>query len=155
MTTKYVARLNGKIVGKRTTANRTYTHAIVVQRVEEYARNAAYNRGADWIKSDRKNFAYFVEKAAAGVSHHHYWGDEATRAAAHAADVAKVAAGIDAYLEAQRQASIASFEKGLAGGRYEPFVAAWAGRLDLAQKAVGQHTGEWCRLVAIVPAEEV
>ena len=30
MTTKYVARINGTIVGNRTSKERTYTHAIVV-----------------------------------------------------------------------------------------------------------------------------
>jgi hypothetical protein len=33
--TKYVARLNGTIVGKRTTKGRTYTHAIVVAQASE------------------------------------------------------------------------------------------------------------------------
>ena len=30
MATKYVARLDGNIIGKRTTKDRTYTHAVVV-----------------------------------------------------------------------------------------------------------------------------
>lgn len=30
MATKYIAKFNGEIVGKRTTRDRTYTHAIVV-----------------------------------------------------------------------------------------------------------------------------
>lgn len=31
MATKYIAKLDGKIVGKRATRDRTYTHAIVVR----------------------------------------------------------------------------------------------------------------------------
>jgi hypothetical protein len=38
MATKYVARVNGAIVGKRTTKDRTYTHAIVVSRVDHEGR---------------------------------------------------------------------------------------------------------------------
>ena len=30
MTTKYIAKFEGQIVGKRTTKNRAYTHAIVI-----------------------------------------------------------------------------------------------------------------------------
>lgn len=30
MTTKYIARVDGRIVGTRTTKERTYTHAIVI-----------------------------------------------------------------------------------------------------------------------------
>lgn len=29
MSTKYIARYNGKVIGKRTTKDRTYTHAVV------------------------------------------------------------------------------------------------------------------------------
>lgn len=32
MATKYVARLNGEIIGKRTSKDRTYTHAIICAR---------------------------------------------------------------------------------------------------------------------------
>lgn len=155
MTTKYVARLNGKIVGKRTTKSRAYTHAIVVQRLEDVCRNDAYNRGAAWVAQDRKNFAYYAEKAAAGVSHRHYWGTDAEKAEAHAKDAATAAGGVDAYIELQRQLEINRFHECQKTGYFEPFVAAWAGRLDLAQKAVGQHTGRAVKLVAIVPAEEV
>jgi hypothetical protein len=34
MPTKYIAKLEGKIVGKRTTRDRTYTHAVVVQHAD-------------------------------------------------------------------------------------------------------------------------
>jgi hypothetical protein len=154
MSTKYVARLNGKIVGKRTTATRTYTHAIVVQRVQEYARDRAYNRSAEWVEQDRKNFAYYSEKAAAGVGHRHYFGDDASKSAEHARDVARTAAGLDAYIESNRQHAIKGYEDSVKAGRFEPFVAAWSGRLDLAHKAASQHTGQHCKLIAIVPAEE-
>jgi hypothetical protein len=30
MSTKYVARVNGQIIGNRTTKDRTYTHAVVI-----------------------------------------------------------------------------------------------------------------------------
>lgn len=157
MATKYIARLNGKVVGKRTTQNRTYTHAIVVQRLEGCARDQAYNRSADQIEQDRKNHAFYAQRAtgtyvgtfADGRTYtSKVEGTELTRAQASAALT------VEQYIEAQRQIAIGRFEQALKDGHYEPFVAAWAGRLDLAQKAVGQHTGVWCKLVAIVSAEE-
>jgi hypothetical protein len=82
MTTKYVARFNDAIVGKRTTKDRTYTHAIVVQ---------------------------------TPTPSNYYFGKGSTK--------------------------------------YDnPVIVAWAGRLDLAQKAANQYRGLY-EVVAIVPAE--
>jgi len=142
--TKYVARLNGEIIGKRTSVSRTYSHAIAVQRVEEYARRQAYDYKV--TKTDRSNFNYYTE-IAEGRSPYQHTTDEVVRASG------LIDGGFDAYAARLRDRAIASFEAGKANGHYEPFVAAWAGRLDLAHKAVSQHTGEWCRLIAIVEAE--
>jgi len=154
-TTKYVARLDGKIIGKRSTKARKYSHALVVQHIEDVACQVAYNRSAEWQKLDRKNFNYICEKAAAGIDHPHYWGDDAKRTNEHAADAAVAAAGLEAYIEARRQEAITSFERRKANGGFQPFVATWCGRPDLAQKAISTFTGPACRFVAIVAAEIV
>ena len=46
MTTKYVARLNGEIVAKRTTKDRTYTHAVVA--IGKEGTWAAHRIYANW-----------------------------------------------------------------------------------------------------------
>lgn len=84
MSTKYVARVNGEIVGKRTTKDRTYTHAVVV------------------AKPTVKNY-YFGKNSPEHELLH---------------------------------------------------VAAWAGRLDLAQRAV-RRWADLYETVEIVPAERV
>ena len=154
MTTKYIAKHEGKIVGKRTTKDRTYTHAIVVQDVEEAARKAAYNYTSN--KTDSSNFEYWSVLTKQGRLHPHL--SASYHSDAHvAAEVAKAQAiidgGFDAYVRRLRERAIAGFEKRKADGGFEPFVVAWAGRLDLAQKAAAQHTWASRKLIAIVPAE--
>jgi hypothetical protein len=155
MTTKYIARLDGKIVGRRTTKARTYTHAIVVQRIEELARKDAYEYTA--TKEDRRSFDYYTAVAARTTETQvpHPAGFNYTSSASEIADAKqRIEGGFDAFIARKRADYIERFEAHKAKGGFEPQVAAWAGRLDLAQKAVGQHTHGGCRLVAIVPAEE-
>ena len=156
MTTKYQARHDGVVVGTRTTKERTYTHAVVVQRVEEAARNSAYNfKPAD---HDRSNFDYYTAIATQGVAHEHVrpmpWRAEPDLKVLADA-TANIEGGFDAYVARLRAKAIADFEARKAKGSFDPFVAAWAGRLDLAHKAVAAHTGAWCKLIAIVEAEVV
>jgi len=154
MTTKYVARLNGTIVGRRTTKGRTYTHAIIVQSIEEASRKDAYEYRP--TKTDRSNFDYYSRIVAQGIEGEHVcvnsWRTEPDLKALADAK-AKIEGGFDAFIARKRAEQIAAFEHWKAQGGYEPRVAAWAGRLDLAQKAVGSHTGTHCKLVAIVLAE--
>jgi hypothetical protein len=158
MTTKYIARLNGTVVGKRTTKSRTYTHAIVMQDDEETQRAYAY--GYKLTDTDRANIVYYTEVAAQGVNHPQYcvtsYRPEPDHAGiAHA--VAHLAGGIEGEHARLRQQAIHTFEKKKAEGGFEPYVTAWAGRPDLAQKAAASmstNSGRYARvLVAIVPAE--
>jgi hypothetical protein len=154
MTTKYVARLNGTIVGKRTTKSRTYTHAIVVQWSEANARKRAYEYRA--TEQDRRHFDYFTQIAEQGIEHEYVrvnsWRKEPDLKVLEDAK-ARIEGGFDAFVARIKQRMIEGFESSLAKGFFEPAVAAWAGRLDLAQKAVASHTGPDCKLVDIVPAE--
>jgi len=154
MTTKYVARLNGTIVGKRTTKDRTYTHAIVVQWSEENARKRAYEYRA--TEQDRRHFDYFTQIVEQGIEHEHVrvdkWRKEPDLKVLEGAK-ANIEGGLDGFVARIKARMIEGFERSLAKGGFDPCVAGWAGRLDLAQKAVASHTGPDCKLVAIVPAE--
>jgi hypothetical protein len=149
MATKYIARLDGKIVGKRKTENRTYTHAIVTQRNEVAARQFAYGYVA--TKSDRSNFDYYCAEA---VKPRHEWRTGETLAAYMADCQAKVAGGFDAYVERVRRLEIERFEQALKKGAFEPQAVSWAGRPDLAQKEAAKRNSYYAK-VWIVPAEVV
>lgn len=158
MTTNYIARLDGEIVGKRSTKNRTYSHAIVAQDVEDAQRAWAYDYKAD--KTDRSNFDYYSSIVRDGAKHRHFTYDTPEQIATQIADAqAKVEGGFDAYAARLREAAIASFEEKKANGGFAPYVIGWAGRRDLADKAARQQIGAggWGphtrKLVAIVEAE--
>jgi hypothetical protein len=155
MTTKYIAKLNDKIVGWRTSKNRTYTHAIVRQRDEAKAREEAYNYVAD--EADRAHFALHIEIVDQGMNHRftrpEKWRPDGNRARYEEA-CAVVEAGWDAYVAAQRQRQIDRFEHNVRQGAFKPYVGAWAERLDLAEKQA--RSNDWQgKVLAIVPAEEV
>lgn len=142
MSKSYVAKFEGEIVGKRTSKDRTYTHAIVVIPSREYHRKAAYDYVAD--ATDKSNFNYYLS-IAEGRSKFTHSQDEVIKASI------KVDGGFDAYVERIRQGKIANFEK----QTFEPGVVAWAGRVDLAEKAARQYRGPRNEYVFVVPAEEV
>jgi hypothetical protein len=153
MSTKYIARYNGKIVGKRTSQNRTYTHAWVIQYDETAARDAAYNYKAS--HHDRPSYDYECEIAAQGIDH---WAVkvEAWRPVPDYKRIEQakeaIEGGFEGYVARQRVLAITWFERNLKNGHYEPHVGGWASRLDLARKASASRGGH---LVAIVPAEAV
>jgi hypothetical protein len=118
MTTKYVARLNGIVVGKRTTKSRTYTHAIVMQDDEETQRAHAY--GYKLTNTDRANIVYYTEVAAQGVNHPQHRVTSYHAGIAHA--VAHLAGGIEGEQARLRQQAIHTFEKKKAEGGFEPYV---------------------------------
>lgn len=170
MATKYVAKYEGKVVGKRTTANRTYTHAVVTQDDEEKARAAAYGYKA--CGQDRANYEYHLEVAGCeGViidatacswkkdmvgqrqSRGMVIGYDAKEIADHKAEVV---GGWTAYADRCREEKIERFERAKKNGAYEPGVATWCGRHDLAVKEANKRRG-WnnIKMVAIVPAEKV
>jgi hypothetical protein len=154
--TNYVARLEGKIVGKRSTAARTYTHALVVQRDEEIARQRAYQYTS--TDSDSSNFEYssFIAAQHAGVPcQPRGWTITTTFKAEQIADAqAEVAGGFDAYVRRLRERAIATFEENKTAGHFDPHVATWCGRPDLAEKAISNFTGPHTKFVAIVAAEK-
>jgi hypothetical protein len=175
MARKYVAKYDGKIVGKRTTESRVYTHAIVVQESAEFARAEAYG----WAPLDRKDYDYHVavalcegvmnlaplrdweKEGTVGQTRHGEGSRQGAFVLRHtAAKIARskaiIEGGFEGYAARGRAAAIASFERKLAAGGFEPGVAAWCGRLDLARKEAGKrNTGERLCLVEIVPAEEI
>lgn len=173
---KYVAKLDGKIVGTRTTKNRTYSHAIIAQRDEAKARDAAYNYKP--TKTDRSNFDYHVSivacegkvitptpamsdlrKANDAGQVINAWATGKRYVSGYSAEdiaesKAKIKDGFDGYLVYLRNKAIETFEANLADGYFKPGNAAWAGRLDLAQKEAANRA-KWFKNVWIVPAEEV
>jgi hypothetical protein len=156
MTTKYLARHAGQIVGKRTTKDRTYTHAYVMQYSEEKARAAAYGYVA--TKQDRKTYDWYAGRVASGAGAR-AWPDSAYLA--HVLLTEKditeareqISGGFDGYVARLRQNQIDRFERKLAKGGFDPFVGGWASRPDLAEKAARQFATRGCDFVAIVPAE--
>jgi hypothetical protein len=167
---KYVAKLDGKVVGKRST-DRTYTHAVVVQDSEAVARSAAYDYVAD--ESDRENFEYYTAIADLGIRHDHgartrpYFADhsgerlatmkrcqdEDSSATINGA-VESVEGGFDGYVARLRAEQIRRFEERRAEGRFEPYVIGWCGRPDLAQKLAAQNKSDGRNVLGIVAAEE-
>lgn len=147
MTTKYIAKLDGIIVGKRTTKDRTYTHAIVALSDEAGARDAAYNHVAD--EDDRDNYEFDCREVVAAKVY-----GTADPDAYRARCAAKVEGGFEAYVARVRTEKIERFEHDLSNGKYKPGVVAWAGRADLAQKEAAKWA-KWRKQVWIVPAEVV
>lgn len=154
--TKYIAKHAGQIIGVRTTQGRKYTHAIIVQDVEEAARAAAYGRSTN--NTDSGNFEYnsFIAKQQPGVAcrPHGFHLDITYAESEIAAAKIRIEGGFDGYARRLRETAIATFEARKTKG-FKPFIAAWAGSLRLAQKAAASHTSVSRALVAIVEAEEV
>lgn len=142
-THKYQATLDGKVIGTRTTA-RVYTHAVIVRDNREAERVAAYCYKTSSI--DGENFRYITERAIQGENHPHYRGNVAQLAG----DRATAEAGYDAYIDAKVEKLIESYKRKVARGGFEPYVAAWCGRRDLALKAA-RRFGD--TVVAVVPVE--
>ena len=158
MPNKYIARLNGQIVGKRTSQSRSYSHAYVMQHDEAATRAAAYDYVA--TKQDRKNYDWHAGKVARGIGAPAWPGDAYL---AHitlteqdiAAARAQIEGGFESYVARQRQRLIGYFETSKARGVFKPFVGGWASRRDLAEKAARQYESRGCKLLAIVPAEKI
>lgn len=172
MATKYEARVEGKVVGKRTTAGRTYTSAIVLVRSQEFYRERAFNYVV--TETDKSNFKYAVKAAASegqviepgpgqkdcrwGAPANHYvssWADNTQYIGAYTDEVvarskAEIVGGFEGYVARRKEAEIAKFNK----MSFAPFVVAWAGRPDLAQKEAAKYRNEpSIASVMIVPAE--
>ena len=133
---------------------------MIVQ--DDIERHRALAYGHQPSKSDRSNYDYYTDVAAKQVGEPrgcfgHYIEQEIAEAEA------KVAGGWEAFAARVRQLHIDGFEEKVAKREFEPYVATWARRLDLAEKAarstqaarrnqdVGAHYPGQINLIAIVP----
>jgi hypothetical protein len=158
--TTYEAYHDGKLIGAHESW-RVYSHAVIVQ--DDIEQHRAWAYGYQPSKSDRSNFDYYTDVAAKQVGEPrgafgHFTEQEIAEAEA------KIAGGWESFAARVRQLYIDDFEEKVANGEFEPYVAKWTGRLDLAEKAAhnnqvarrNQYVG-WphytghTNLVAIVP----
>jgi hypothetical protein len=157
--TTYEAYHDGKLIGARASW-RVYSHAVIVQ--DDIEKHRAWAYGYQPNKTDRSNFDYYTDVAAKQVGESrglfgHYTEKEIAEAEA------KIAGGWEAFGARVRQLHIDGFEEKVAKGEFEPYIATWARRIDLAEKAarsnqaarrnqdVGAYYPGQTNLVAIVP----
>ena len=113
-------------------------------------------------KADRSNFDYYTYVAAKQVGEPRgVFGRYTEQDIAEAK--AKIVGGWEGFVARVQQSHIDHFEEKVGKGGFDPYVAGWAGRLDLAEKAahsnqaarrnqdVGAHYPGHTSLVAIVP----
>ena len=145
---------DGKLIGAHESW-RVYSHAVIVQDDVEKPRAWAYSYQPS--QTDRSKFHYYTDVAAKQVGEPrgcfgHYIEQEIAEAEA------KVAGGWEAFAARVRQLHIDGFEEKVAKRGFDPYIATWAVRLDLAQKAaaskqyVGPRYFGQTDLVAIVSA---
>lgn len=141
--TTYTATVNGRVL-KRTTA-RTYTHVIVVRRLQADA-EAEARRVTKW---DRKNFDYYTECLT--TRNFRPTGDYTEEAL-----TARLAGGWEAYCERLIAARLAMVAASAKEGAYEWGAHGWAGSRDLAEKAAQRerNNGHWTGGVAVVAVGE-
>jgi hypothetical protein len=133
---------------------------VIVQ--DDIEKHRAWAYGYQPNKTDRSNFDYYTDVAAKQVGESrglfgHYTEKEIAEAEA------KIAGGWEAFGARVRQLHIDGFEEKVAKGEFEPYIATWARRIDLAEKAarsnqaarrnqdVGAYYPGQTNLVAIVP----
>ena len=152
--TTYEAYHDGKLIGAHESW-RVCSHAVIVQ--DHIEKHRAWAYGYQPNKTDRSNFDYHTDVAAKQVGEPrgafgHYTEQEIAEAQA------KIADGWEAFAARARQLHIDGFEEKVAKSGFDPYVATWAVRLDLAQKAaaskqyVGPRYFGQTDLVAIVSA---
>ena len=157
--TTYEAYHDGKLIGARASW-RVYSHAVIVQDDIEKHRAWAYSYQPG--KADRSNFDYYTYVAAKQVGEPRgVFGRYTEKDIAEAK--AQIVGGWEGFAARVRQSHIDHFEEKVSKGGFNPYVATWAGRLDLAQKAarsnqaarrnhdVGARYPGQTNLVAIVP----
>jgi hypothetical protein len=157
--TTYEAYYDGKLIGTRESW-RVYSHAVIVQDDIEKHRAWAYDYQPS--KTDRSNFDYCTEVAAKRIGEPRgVFGRYTEREIAEAK--AKIVGGWEGFAARVRQSHINHFDERVGKGGFEPYIARWAGRLDLAEKAArsnqaarrNQYVGAYypgqTNLVAIVP----
>jgi hypothetical protein len=147
MTTKYIAEIDGELVGKRTTKSRTYTHAVVAQR----SYKADLGRAGKTHQANIDNYHYYLREADPMTAQHTKY-----RSGTEHAKIERVARmDLTEYLAVCIEEQICRVEDSHAAGMYNPAVVTWCGRLDLAKKQLIQYqTPAWASAV-IVEAIEV
>jgi hypothetical protein len=135
--TNYIAKLDGNIIGTRS-SERTYTHAVIIQWSEESFRERDHSVAYAQQCNSKKNFEYYCGIAANGVegemAKYKFTSlEEATRRVEHAKEIA--ALGYEGWVEQERMENIAEFEAKVARGGF------WNGRRDLAEKEAAKYRG--------------
>lgn len=155
MAKTFIARWKGEIVGTRK-SDRDYKVAVITQRNEEMARADAYDRSP--TKRDVSDFEWFSFVARCSPlqpstfkNHSYALGfteEEIGRAKA------RVAGGIEGYVERRVARDIDAFEAMLKRGCFNPEVARWS----LSESAARRAIPNLCptpmyAFLGIVPAE--
>jgi hypothetical protein len=152
--TTYEAYHDGKLIGAHESW-RVYSHAVIVQ--DDIERHRAWAYGYQPSKTDQSNFDYYTDVAAKQVGEPRgLFGYFTEQEIAEAK--AKIAGGWEVFAARVRQLHIGGFEEKVAKSGFDPYIATWAVRLDIAQKAaaskqyVGPRYFGQTDLVAIVSA---
>ena len=133
------------VVHTRTSASRTYSHAVIGRR--------SYDRALASAKAYRNpNYEYY-RSIADGTSRHlvaYSWETAEEHAARYAKARAEAVEELDgaesaeAYIAAERAKRVASVEAKKAAGKFgEWSVLGWAGRPDLADKLAASSRNDW------------
>jgi hypothetical protein len=152
--TNYIAKLDGKIIGTRS-SERAYTHAVVIQHSEAWYREQAHSVAYAKGHNSKSNFDYYVKIADGGVDAERaeYKYTPLSQIEERVAEAVAIRdMGYDAWVEQRRQANIARHE----ASNFQPAVLCWNGRLDLAQKEAAKYQGRpGIANVWVVEAEKV
>lgn len=147
MTKTFYADYNGERIGKRTSKDRIYTHAIVVVDVPGRNRDQWCAPQRD-TRENRRSFDYYRSIADGSYVHIKYVEPkDITRAQLI------VSAGYEAWLKAQTEANIASYQRFQDALKLEPYVFGWSMSAANAEKMARQATSERFgkKLIAILP----
>lgn len=137
---------NGDIF-KRTTENRTYTHAVIGRRIFE--RELATANDAKQRQQDGENWDYFM--ACAAGAHAHASSPYTTdRERAEWATFAEANPDRAGYIQKKHDGRVARVKADLAASAFEVWhCLTWCGRADLAQKQINSLQGKWDGLQAV------
>lgn len=155
--TKFIALLDGQVIGARTTASRDYTHFIVGTPNIEAARRHAYDYKG--TKTDASNYRFhlaFLDGTSEFLRQVDWRTaeEQAEHNARYIESSRKELAGIEnleQYVASVRQRYIASFEERVAAGHFNPGVLQWSMSEANARKAAGGWSQRYLD-VRVLPA---
>lgn len=146
--TTYIATAPDGTVGKRTTKNRIYTHAVIGRR--SYIKELATANSKGKQKSDGESWDYYMALNAGTHEHckfQHLDDDKHRAEWAHFAHSNPNRAGYIARRHAERLAEVADNQ---ASRYYQVWhTITWCGRPDLAQKQIARLATYWIDLQAV------